>query len=125
MTKRPLLLTGPYLAMWLWLLVPLSLHGVIPSMPLPDRQISMHLGGWVEESGNVFNLRDAVEMMQRKRRYPICRYLSFDRQGVTMRFLPANDGACRFIRLTKPNDGRVIHRAPYQEFIDNFKREFK
>ena len=89
MNQGSLLLTGPYLAMWLWLIVPLSLHGMVPIGAPMDRHITLHVGAWTEEIGNANDLRPAWRILRADRAYQHCRYIRVTDHSTDSRDLTA------------------------------------
>lgn len=120
-TQRPLLLTGPYLAMWLWLIVPLTIHGLMPVGVLPKWSVNLHMGAWMEEIGAADNIGDAWRIMRQDRRYSLCRYVRFDRERASLVALPPNDQHCSFLRLTRPGKGHVVRSASYAQIINSLR----
>lgn len=123
--RRPILLSGPYLAMWLWLIVPLTLHGLVPFGFLAERQIAVHLGGWIEEVEGTDSLGEALRVMRRDRSYVQCRYVGLTQATTSLIILPANDRHCPFLRLPRRNAGRVLGSISNADLIDNLMRNLK
>ncbi|MEP2890912.1 hypothetical protein [Tateyamaria sp.] len=124
MTRRSMLFTGPYLAMWLWLIVPLALHGLVPFVPAPAGHVTVHVGGWMEEIENADNFGDALRIMRKDRSYHQCRYVRFTPETTTLLVLPPKQQHCSFLRLTRPNTGHVVRSVSNAEFIDILKRTY-
>lgn len=118
MNRRPLLLTGPYLAMWLWLIVPLTLHGFVP---VPSGQVSLHIGGWMEELDGADTLGEALRIMRKDRVYSQCRTVRFEADRVAIVVLPPKGQHCALLRLTRPGKGRVVRSATYAQIIDELR----
>lgn len=123
--RRPILLSRPYLAMWLWLIVPLTLHGLVPLGFLAERQVAVHLGGWVEEIEGAGSLSEALRVMRRDRSYRECRYVGLTQATTSLIILPANDLHCSFLRLPRRNAGRVLGSISNADLINNLMRTLK
>lgn len=123
--RRPILLTAPYLAMWLWLIVPLTLHGLVPFGFLAERQVALHLGGWIEEIDHAQSFGDALRVMRRDRSYVQCRYVGLTQATTSLIILPANDQHCSLLRLPRRNAGRVLGSISNADLINNLMRTLK
>lgn len=121
MKHRHLLLTGPYLAMWLWLIMPLTLQGMVPLGVLPKWSVNLHVGAWMEEVEGTDSIGEAFRVMRQDRRYTVCRYARFDKQRASVAVMPPKDQHCAFFRLTRPGKGRVVRSASYAQIIDNLR----
>lgn len=125
MKRRPLMLTGPYLAMWLWLAVPLTLFGLVPLTAMSNWQLSLHLGGWIEEVNYADNPRDVLRIMRKDRTYSECRTARFGNQITSFVVLPAKNNHCPLLRFTRSDSGRVVGSISNAELIEGLKRGFR
>jgi len=124
MINRPLFLTAPYLAMWLWLAVPLTLHGLVPLGAMLDRHITLHVGGWVEEMNGVDSLGAAWRILRADRRYQQCRSIRVTDHSTDLVILPAKDQHCRFLRFTRSSSGHIAERLPHAVVFNYLKGLF-
>jgi len=115
--KRPSIFAGPYLAMWLWVLVPLTLHGLIPLGIMPKWSINLHVGGWMEEVTGTHSMGEAFRVMRRDRTYSQCRYVRFEAERTSVILLPPTGQHCAFMRLTRPGVGHVVRSASNADLI--------
>lgn len=123
--RRPTLLTAPYLAMWLWLIVPLMLHGLLPQIDFSDRHLSFHVGGWVNEIDQAQSFGEAVQIMWRERFYEVCHYLHVGHETTSLIIAPAEDHQCAAIRVLRSGEGRVLGKVANAEVIDQILRDLK
>ena len=124
-TRSPLLLTGPYLAMWLWLIVPFTLHGLVPLGILPKVHVSLHLGGWIEDIDRARDLSDALRIMRIDRAYSQCRYLRLGVETTALIALAPNQQHSSFFRLTQRGTGHVMYSISNAAIIENIRRNLK
>lgn len=123
--RRPTLLTAPYLAMWIWLIVPLMLHGLLPQIDFSDRHLSFHVGGWVNEIEHAQNFGDALQIMWRERFYEVCHYLHVGHETTSLVIAPAEDRQCSAIRVLRSGEVRVLGKVANAEVIDQILRDLK
>lgn len=122
--RRPLLLTGPYLAMWLWLIVPCALHLLMPLGAVSERHVSLHLGGWVEELDGSETLGETLRILRKDRLYNQCRYLRVNKDTTALVLLPPKQQHCALLRLTRPSTGHVVRKLSNAEFVGILKRTY-
>jgi len=125
MTRRPMLFTGPYLAMWLWLIVPLALHGLMPFVPTPVGHVTVHIGGTAEEIDQADSLGDALRIMNRDRTYDVCRYIRVTQETTALVLLPPEQQRCSILLLTRPNQGHVVHSLSTAVLLDDLFSSLK
>ena len=129
MTARPILLTGPYLAMWLWLIVPLALLALAPFGGVSDRlsngQIHVHIGGTAEEIDQADSLGDALRIMNRDRTYDVCRYIRVNQETTSLVLLPPDQKHCSLFRIIHPNQGRVVRSISTAFLVDDLIKSLK
>ncbi|MEP3296776.1 MAG: hypothetical protein ABJO27_09915 [Pseudoruegeria sp.] len=125
MKQRPLLLTGPYLAMWLWLIVPLTLHGLVPLGALTNRHVSLHVGRWIEEMDGVDSPGAVWRVLRADRAYQHCRYIRVTGHSTDLVILPPKGQHCSFLRLTQRGTGHVFASIPNKNLIETLKRNIK
>lgn len=123
--KRPTLLTGPYLAMWCWLIVPLTLHVLLPPIDFSDRYLSLHIGGWVYEIERAQNFGDALQIMWRERFYEVCEYLRLGTDTTSLVAVPAEDQRCTSVRVMRIGEGRLLAPSLNANLIDLLIRDLK
>lgn len=115
--SRPLLLTGPYLAMWIWLILPIALHGVLPLVLLPDRQVHLHVGGWMEEMDGVDGFGEAWRVLRKDRRYDQCRYIRFTAHDRELLQLPPKRQHCAFLRIASRRAAPAAFRFAHDDML--------
>lgn len=119
---RPLILTGPYLAMWFWLIVPLALQSLAPLSGMTGRHFAVHLGGWIEDIGYADSIADGLNIMRETRRYSQCRYVRFGDGMTSLVLLPARNQQCSLLHFPDKRAGRLVRSISNAELMKNLMR---